>query len=420
MAKEEWNDHDRSKRYIARDFAANYLNSCAPNAILFTNGDNDTFPLWYAQEVEGIRTDVRVICLELLNTDWYIDQMVHKAYDSDPVPFTLTREQYRQGTRDVVLFRDYNETKVQGYIPVKELMDFVKMEDKDHKIQVAKETYYSFFPTKNMRVPVDSATVVNNGTVPKELADRIVKNIDWTVSGNYVQKNDLMIIDLLAHNDWKRPIYFAATAPASSYLNLAPYLQLEGLAYRLVPIKKNEQEAQETRIATDIMYDKVMKFSWGGMDKPGMNLDDVFIRSCALNVRQRFGSLANALIDEGKKEKAIKVLDKVLEVTPQENVPYDATIYSIAMGYYQAGAMEKANALAKKLFTNYENNLKYYFELDKRDREAFYESDIAQAQDICERLIYFSTNFKQNDVAKDFETRYREITQKYGLTSRGK
>jgi tetratricopeptide (TPR) repeat protein len=197
-------------------------------------------------------------------------------------------------------------------------------------------------------------------------------------------------------------------------------LQLEGLAYRLVPIKKNEQEAQETRIATDIMYDKVMKFSWGGMDKPGMNLDDVFIRSCALNVRQRFGSLANALIDEGKKEKAIKVLDKVLEVTPQENVPYDATIYSIAMGYYQAGAMEKANALAKKLFTNYENNLKYYFELDKRDREAFYESDIAQAQDICERLIYFSTNFKQNDVAKDFETRYREITQKYGLTSRGK
>lgn len=416
MAKEEWDDHDRSDRYIARDFAANYLNSCAPNAILFTNGDNDTFPLWYAQEVEGIRTDVRVICLELLNTDWYIDQMVHKAYESDPVPFSLTKDQYRQGTRDVVLFHDYNDTKVQGHIPVKDLMEFVKKDDKAHMLQVAKETFYHYFPTKNMRVPVDSATVVNNGTVPKELAGRVVKNIDWTVSGNYVQKNDLMIIDLLAHNNWQRPVYFAATAPASSYLNLAPYLQLEGLAYRLVPIRKNETEKQETRIATDIMYDKVMKFAWGGMEKPGKFLDDVFIRSCALNIRQRLGALAIALVDEGKKDKAIKVLDKVIEVTPQENVPYDATMYSITMGYYEAGAPEKANALAKKLFDNFENNIKYYHA--DRKNLAYYGSEIDQAQDIMERLIYFSSNFKQKELSQEFEKRFKTLTQTYGLTSR--
>lgn len=415
MAREGWDDHDRSNRTIARDFAANYLNSCAPNAILFTNGDNDTFPLWYAQEVEGIRTDVRVICLELLNTDWYIDQMVHKAYDSEPVPFSLRRDQYRQGTRDVVLFHDYHETKVQGFIPVKDLMNFVKMDDKDHTVQVAKETYYNYFPTKNMRVPVDSATVVNNGTVPKELAGRIVKNIDWAVTGNYVQKNDLMVIDLLANNNWERPIYFAATAPASSYLNLGPYLQLEGLAYRLVPIKKNEQETQETRIAADIMYDKVMKFAWGGMEKQGVYLDDVFIRSCALNIRQRFGALANALIDEGKKDKAIKVLDKVIEVTPQENVPYDATMYSIVMGYYQAGAFDKANAVAKKLFSNFESNIKYYYSLDRKDLGS-YQNDIEQAQDICERLIYFSDNFKQTVLSKELELRYKALTEAYGLS----
>lgn len=415
MAKEEWNDHDRSNRYIARDFAANYLNSCAKNAILFTNGDNDTFPLWYAQEVEGIRTDVRVICLELLNTDWYIDQMVHKAYDSDPVPFSFTKDQYRQGTRDVVIFHD---RKIDGYIPVKDLIEFAKSDDRNNQLEVASGTFYNYFPTKNVRVPVDSATVVNNGTVPANLAGRIVKNIDWTLSGNYIQKNDLMMIDLLAHNDWKRPIYFAATAPASSYLNLAPYLQLEGLAYRLVPIKQNEVESQqqETRVATDIMYDNFMnKFKWGSMDIKGTYLDDVFLRSCALNVRQRVGALANALIEEGKKDKAIKALDKCLEVTPQENVPYDATLYSIVIGYYQAGATEKANALAKKLFDNYESNINYYYSFDRKSIPEF-GSDVQQAQDILERLIYFANNFKQTALSKEFEDRYTRLLQAYGLT----
>lgn len=413
MAKEEWNDHDRSNRYIARDFAANYLNSCAPNAILFTNGDNDTFPLWYAQEVEGIRTDVRVICLELLNTDWYIDQMVHKAYDSDPVPFSFTKDQYRQGTRDVVLFHD---RKIEGNIPVKDLIEFSKSEDKANKLEVASGTFYNYFPTRNMRVTVDSATVVNNGTVPKELADRIVKNIDWTVSGNYVQKNDLMILDLLAHNDWKRPVYFAATAPASSYLNLAPYLQLEGLAYRLIPVKQNQKESQqETRIATEIMYNNVMnKFVWGGMDQHGVYLDDVFIRSCALNIRQRVAALAMALVDEGKKDKAIKVLDKCMQVTPEENVPFDATLYSIVMAYYQAGANNQANELAKEVFDNYEKNIKYYYSFDTKERASF-GREVEQAQDLMERLIYFSNNFKQTELSKQFESRYTQLLQTYGL-----
>jgi hypothetical protein len=416
MAKEEWNDHNRSNRYIARDFAYDYLNSCAPNAILFTNGDNDTFPLWYAQEVEGIRTDVRVICLELLNTDWYIDQMVHKAYESEPVPFTFTKDQYRQGTRDVVIFHERKDAVGEGFIPVKDLIEFSKSEKTEDKLEMAQGTFYNYFPTKNMRVPVDSATVVNNGTVPKALASRIVKNIDWTMPGNYVQKNDLMVLDLLAHNNWKRPIYFAATAPARSYLNLAPYLQLEGLAYRLVPIKQNEQESQsETRIATDIMYDNIMKFKWGSMDIKGTYLDHVFLSSCALNIRQRIGSLAMALVEEGKKEKAIKVLDKCVEVTPQENVPYDATMYSIVVAYYQAGATEKANALAKKLFDNYESNIKYYYSLDRREI-AKYGSDVEQAQDILERLVYFCNTYKQTALSKEFENRYNSLLQAYGLS----
>jgi len=416
MAKEEWDDHDRSGRYIARDFAANYLNSCAPNAILFTNGDNDTFPLWYAQEVEGIRTDVRVVCLELLNTDWYIDQMVHKAYDSDPVPFSFTKEQYRQGTREAVLFSNFQGRKVEGFINVKDLIEFVKHDDLEHKVQVSQDTWYNFFPTKNMSVPVDSATVVNNGTVPKALANRIVKSIDWTPSGNYLQKNDVMILDLLAHNNWERPIYFAATAPASSYLNLAPYLQLEGFAYRLVPIKQNEQESQqETRVASDIMYDNFMnKFVWGGMEKSGTFLDNVFLSSCVLNTRQRAGTLASVLAEEGKKDKAIKVLDKCLEVTPFENAPIDATLYSVVLSYYQAGASDKANALSKTLFDNYENNIRYIYGLE-REQIASYGGELKQAQGIMEQLLSFANYFKQTAVAKAFETRYIKLVQEFNL-----
>jgi hypothetical protein len=299
---------------------------------------------------------------------------------------------------------------------VKELMDFVASDDRSNMLEVQPGKFYSYFPTRNMRIPVDSAAVVNNGTVPRSKANRILKNIDWTMKGNYVQKNDLMVIDLLAHNNWKRPVYFAATAPASSYLNLAPYLQLEGLAYRLVPIQQQDNERQqETMIATDTMFNNVMnKFKWGGMEKPGMYLDNVFIKSCALNVRQRMGSLAAALIDEGKKDKAVQVLDKCVEVTAEVNVPYDVTMYSIALGYYQAGANAKANVIARKMFDNFENNLEYYYSFDRKKLPSF-GSDPDQAQDIIERLIYFAETFKEPALAKEFQDRYQKLATRLQL-----
>jgi hypothetical protein len=417
MAKEEWNDHDRSNRYIARDFARDYLESCAPNAILFTNGDNDTFPLWYAQEVEGIRTDVRVVCLELLNTDWCIDQLVHKAYDSDPLPISFTKDQYHQGVREAVLFHD---RKIQGYIPVKDLIEFSKSDNHEDQLEVSSGTFYNYFPTKNVRVPVDSATVVNNGTVSKDMAGRIEKNIDWSLTGSYIQKNDLMVLDILAHNDWKRPIYFAATAPASSYLNLAPYLQLEGMAFRLVPIKQNaEEQQQETRVASDIMFKNIMdpnKFKWGGMENKGVYLDNVFLKSCALNVRQRIGTLAGVLAAEGKKAKAIQVLDKCVEVTPEFNVPYDGTMFSIALAYYQADAFAKGNSIAKKLFDNEASSLDYYYNFNGRERAEF-GGDVERSQEILERLVLITEMFKQTELNKEFSKRYDDMKQRYQLES---
>ena len=407
MAKDGWDDHDRSKRYTARDFAKDYLDSCAPNAILFTNGDNDTFPLWYVQEVEGYRTDVRVCNLSLLNTDWYINQMKRKAYDSDPVPLSLTEDKYRQGTRDYVPFYD---RKIEGYISVRELIDFVGSDDKQNRLETQGGKEINYFPTKKMSIPVDSAKVLKNGVVAPELAKRIVKSINWEIDKSYVLKNDLMVLDLLATNNWERPIYFAVTTGPESYMNLQDYFQLEGLAYRLVPVKAEPQEQQisGTRVATDIMYNNVMKFSWGGMDTKGAYLDENISRMCT-NLRIQMGTLASALITEGKKDKAMKVIDKCLQVMPDENVPYDATIYALVLGYYQLGAMEKANPLAQKLFNLFEANMKYYISLGRK--QVSYSREMRQAQEIMNRLTFLAKSNKQDALAKDFETRFNAISQ---------
>ncbi len=407
LAKDGFNDHDRSKRTMGRDFAINYLQTCAPNAVIFTNGDNDTFPLWYAQEVEGVRTDVRVINLSLLNTDWYIDQMKRKAYDSDPVPFSLTGEQYRQGTRDYVPFYDRG---IKGNISLRELMDFVESNNKENMLETAAGRYINYFPTNKFRVPVDKKKVIENGTVAKKDSARIVENIDWELQKNYVMKNDLMVIDLLATFNWDRPIYFAVTTGPESYIGLEDYFQLEGLAYRFVPIKSTPEELKQggTRVATDVMYNNVMtKFLWGGMDTPGVYLDENCLRM-ATNIRIQTGTLASALIEEGKKDSAIAVLDKCIEKTPEENVPYDPSVFSLCVSYFQADAPEKGTKLAKRLFDIYEHNLRYYYSLN-RDFSEYYTRDKQQAEDILQRLVYVANSFKQDALAKEFEGRYNTL-----------
>ncbi len=410
LAKDGWDDHDRSKRFTCRDFAKDYLDSCAPNAILFTNGDNDTFPLWYVQEVEGYRTDVRVCNLSLLNTDWYINQMERKAYDSDPMPLSLTEDKYRQGTRDFVQFYDQ---KLPGYISVRELIDFVSSDDPRNKLERQDGRQINYFPTKKMSIPVDSAFVLKNGTVLPGLANRIVKSINWQLEKTYVLKNDLMVLDLLATNKWVRPIYFAVTTGPESYLNLQDYFQLEGLAYRLVPIKAEPQEQQisGTRVATDIMYDNIMKFSWGGMEKKGVYLDENIARMCT-NLRIQMGTLATALVNEGKKDKAMTIADKCLEVMPEGNIPYDATIYSLVVTYYQLGANEKANKLAKRLFDIFEGDMKYYMGLGSKGQA--FGREMRQSQEIMNRLTYMAKQNKQDTLGKDFEARFNVFARMMG------
>jgi len=410
MGKDGWNDHDRSGRTTCVDFATCYLNSCAPNAILFTNGDNDTFPLWYAQEVDGIRTDVRVVNLSLLNTDWYIDAMKRKAYDSDALPFQLTWDQYKEGTRDYVYFiSDTTICPSNKYFSLKKLMDFVASEDPNTKYPTSRGSV-EYFPTKNFSIPVDKELVLKNGTVPKSMADSVVPSIEWTLGRYGVQKNSLMVLDLLANNNWKRPIYFAATSGSSTYMGLDKYLQMEGLAYRLVPVKNSSkiETGQTGSVNTDVMYDNMMnKFKWGNMQDTNLYFDETVI-GMAMSLRLSFSRLADALSLEGKKDSAVKVLDKCQAVFPERNVPYNYYEYLIGLSYYTAGAMDKGNKVMTRLTDINEKALKYYFSF-KGSKANTIDYHKQQALQIMQRVAQSSLAYKQDAVS----TRAKEVFDKY-------
>jgi hypothetical protein len=401
MGKEGWDDHDRSHRYTARDFAMNYLDSCKPNAIIFTNGDNDTFPLWYVQEVEGYRTDVRVVNLSLLNTDWYIDQMKRRAYDSSPVPISFTEDQYRQGTRDYVPIVDRG---VEGYINLKELMDFVRSDNQQTKIPMQSGKSLDFLPTNKFRLPVDLEAVLATGTVPQEMAEQIVTEIEWQINKTYILKSELMVLDMLAHNNWERPIYFAITTGGDSYLNLQDFFQLEGLAYRLVPVRSQNKDGQVGRVASDIMYDNIMnKFKWGGMEHPENDIwmDENNMRM-TMNLRNNFNRLADALIKENRKEMAKEILDKGLEVMPESVVPFNYFIMYFADNYYKIGEIEKANQLVRRLKDIYVDDIIYYSTLEDRYAKTI-PRDMEQGMQILRQLMFIATTYDQEELTDEIQ-----------------
>lgn len=406
MAKEGWNDHDRSKRTLSRDCAVNYLQSCAPNAILFTNGDNDTFPLWYAQEVEGIRTDVRVVNLSLLQTDWYIRQMRRKAYLSEAVPFTIDERKLEAEK----LGYAYLSAQDNKPVSLKAAMDHLLSDDVNNKYEVGGGELVDLFPARTLYVNVDSMAVMKNKVISVKDTARLAKRIQWDLGGrNVIMKNDIMVLDLIQHNNWKRPIYFAVTTGDDAYVGLKKYFQLEGLAYRFVPIKQTEsEEAAGGRVNTEVMYKHMMQdFAWGGMDKPGVNLDETCTRMTG-NLRMQMSILATALMNEGKNKKAIEVLDKCLAVMPDENIPYDATIFTICAAYYELKQTDKANALAKKLFDIFEGDLKIYND-QKPNRRMAYGREMDQAKEILKRLTGLTQQQNQDTLSKEFMQRLSSI-----------
>ncbi len=383
MAQQNWDDHDRSGRYTARDFAYNYLVTCEPNSIIFTNGDNDTFPLWYAQEVEGVGTDIRVVNLSYLAADWYIEQMSRAAYTSKPLPFSLRPDQYMQGTRDRLFIKELDQFKDE-YVELKKVMNFVRSDDVAAKGLMASDGFAwsgelkgdfrasqyadqltNFIPAKNLKITVDKEKVLANGTVPLKDSALVVPEIRWTLKGEkggVIYKNSMMVLDILANNNWERPVYFAVTVSPENYLNLTEYFQMDGLAYRFVPLKTS----QTGGIDADKLYDKMMnQFRWGNISDPKVYVDETNSRLLSHFRGSIFARLAGALIAEGKKDSAVMALDRAYEAIPTYQLPLGYGDLSLLEQYYRAGAKEKGSALAEAMFKVTSEEMDYYLSFPK-------------------------------------------------------
>jgi len=406
MATENWDDHDRSGRYLGRDVAFNYLESCAPGAILFTNGDNDTFPLWYAQEVEGKRTDIRVCNLMLLNTDWYIDQMKRQVYESDPLPVTLPVQKYYDGINNQVFIIE----KVKEPVDISTIIDYVNSSNPATKVKVSATEILDIIPTRTIRIPVDKQKVIASGTVSPEDSAKIVPYIDITLKGNSILKSQLIVLDILAHNNWERPIYYV-TGYHSDALGLEGYFQLEGLAYRLVPLRsENKNWADYGRIETDILYENTMKkFVWEGAAEKGVYIDYNHRRTLTvIKSRLIYAKLAKALAGEGKNEKALEVLNDCLEKLPLSNIPYDPYFVDLIEGFFTAGGDEKAISLANDFCRyNYEQ-LDYYLRQSPYIvNSAFYEIQTAM-QHSLPRIAYACEGAGQKGFADEINGKLRD------------
>ena len=357
MAVQNWDDHDRSGRYTARDIGANYLKSCAPNSILFTYGDNDSFPVWYVQDVEQVRTDVRVANLSYIQAGWYIDMMRQKAFDSDPLPLTLAPEKYIEGSRNQLPV----SSRVDKPVELSQVVQFAGQEDKKYMIDFSgRGDYLNYLPSNKFLIEVDPATVVANGTVKEYFKDRIISPLIWEYTESDAFKGDLAIMDLLSTNMWERPVYFSTTVPSSQYKGLEKYFVQEGLAYRVVPIKTDTPAQGEFgMIDPGLMYDNMMNnFKWGNAADPSVYLDENNKRMFS-NFRRLFGNLGKALLVAGDTTKAVAASHRGLEIVPYSKLPNDFFTLGIAEVLIRAGEKEEGLKLLHEIIDYSKGYLDY-------------------------------------------------------------
>ena len=410
MAQQNWDDHDRSGRYVCRDFGQNYLNSCRENAIIFTNGDNDTFPLWYNQEVEEYRTDVRVCNLSYLQTDWYIDQMKRPYYLSEPLPITWKPNQYQAGTNEMAWVRRQLDS-----LTIDQAFNWM-LTNTDKRQQEAGDKFWahedvtSEIPTGTLYQPIVPEQVLaspafKQGDTCRFKPEQMAQSIKIPLRSR-LTRSEMMILDIIRNNQWKRPVYFAVTVGSDYYLHIDDYFELTGLAYQLTPVKHNGYDA----VNTVDMYDNMMhKFSFGGIEQQPIYLDENVMRMCHTH-RLMFGRLADALIEEGDYDKALEVLDYGLEHIPSYNVPHDYSSLSMAQCYYILEQNDKGDNIINDIAQNAEQYIDYYYSLDKMRRRTV-EGHYSQAVAILGNALQIAYRAQRDDIV----TRYQDVYMKNSM-----
>jgi hypothetical protein len=361
MAKENLDDHDRSRRYVARDFAFDYLNSCAPDAILFTNADNDTYPLWYLQQVEGIRTDVRVILAPFLSADWYIKQLADWHDQAAPVPLTISANKYGSGKLNAVPY--YKRTD--QYANLKDVIEFIGSDDPGTMLRAADDSGINYLPTRFFRIPAGTAQTDPNRPGGEKPPGGSTSDVDFTIKTKALWKHEIVLLDIIASNNWRRPVYFLSTQVPRE-LGLLDYLKMDGFAYRLVPDKHpTDGYTNVGSVHADELYDKLMnQFRWGNMNDPKVFMDYNSARTTGIiGIRSCFARLAEEYIQHGNPHRAIQVLDRCMELMPDRTIPYDILLLPVISAYYHAGAAEKARRYTEEYRNILQKEMDYYASL---------------------------------------------------------
>ncbi|MCX6284141.1 MAG: DUF2723 domain-containing protein [Bacteroidetes bacterium] len=393
VAQQNWKDHDRSGKFAARDFAANYLNSCDKNAILVTNGDNDTFPLWYNQEVEGVRTDVRIVNRELASGAWYIEQLYKKMYESDPVAFTIPIEKYQPGTNDIVMFYDVG---FQGYVELKDFIDFIRSSDPQTYITVQSGEKVKFFPAKKIKITVNKENCLKYGIVPEYFKDKMVDSITFNIKSNLLYKNDIMTLDMIASSDWKRPIYFAAPNSVRNFLDIEKYCFMEGWIYKFMPVKPDSSNYIPSLGSIDAIgsYNIAMnKCKWGNLNDPKVYVDP---ESYNNSMRPKMDALfvGQMLLEKGMKKECKALADQYMSQFPDPKFVYDMYNLPFVDMYYKTGDTASAVKLSSRIADVMGQNLDYYGSFSASDKTVFSE-DIQTAVEVLNRLKASADQYKQ-------------------------
>lgn len=397
MAQQNWDDHDRSNRYVARDFGANYLSSCKPNAIIFTNGDNDTFPLWYNQEVEGYRTDVRVCNLSYLATDWYIAQMKRGAYDSKPLPISWKKKDFSSPNNESM--------QVDSIVPqldVKTAMDFILSDDAQ-----TKNEGNPFVPTNKLVLAVDPQQVVKTGTIAANRITEVLPQIEFKLKRG-VTRAELMIIDMLTENKWKRPIYFAISVGDEYYLGLNDHFESTGLAYQVLPIGA---PGSGIKTNTEEMYENMMKkFKYGNIADPSVYLNEDILRMCRTH-RMMFVELISSLLSKGDSTRALKALDYCNKVIPERTVTHDYSSTQLADYYYKLRKPKQATDIMKAVAKDCIEHLDWYFSFDSARRSTL-TNKIEHNLAVLGQVIQTCEENKQKTLVDKYMARYMEYAKR--------